>query len=106
MPIFIDRRLNPKDKSLGNRQRFLRRAREELKRSIRDSIRSGKISDVGRRARRSRCPTKRHRASRASRKPRTAAGASTSCRATSISRPAIGMRKPGQGGGGGVRRRR
>jgi uncharacterized sporulation protein YeaH/YhbH (DUF444 family) len=30
MPIFIDRRLNPKDKSLSNRQRFLRRAREEL----------------------------------------------------------------------------
>ena len=46
MPIFIDRRLNPKDKSLGNRQRFLRRAREELKRSIRDQIRTGKISDV------------------------------------------------------------
>lgn len=46
MPIFIDRRLNPKDKSLGNRQRFLRRAREELKRSIRDQVRTGKISDV------------------------------------------------------------
>jgi len=46
MPIFIDRRLNPKDKSLGNRQRFLRRAREDLKRSIRDGIRSGKISDA------------------------------------------------------------
>jgi uncharacterized sporulation protein YeaH/YhbH (DUF444 family) len=46
MPIFIDRRLNPKDKSLGNRQRFLRRAREELKRSIRDSVRSGRISDA------------------------------------------------------------
>jgi uncharacterized sporulation protein YeaH/YhbH (DUF444 family) len=46
MPIFIDRRLNPKDRSLGNRQRFLRRAREELKRSIRDRIRTGKISDV------------------------------------------------------------
>jgi uncharacterized protein len=46
MPIFIDRRLNPKDKSLGNRQRFLRRAREELKRSLRDQIRSGKIADV------------------------------------------------------------
>lgn len=46
MPIFIDRRLNPKDKSLGNRQRFLRRAREELKRSIRDQIRRGSISDV------------------------------------------------------------
>ncbi|TGQ39748.1 MULTISPECIES: YeaH/YhbH family protein [unclassified Mesorhizobium] len=46
MPIFIDRRLNPKDKSLGNRQRFLRRAREELKRSIRDQIRTGRIADV------------------------------------------------------------
>ena len=30
MPFFIDRRLNPKDKSLGNRQRFLRRARWDL----------------------------------------------------------------------------
>ncbi|MEQ1956119.1 YeaH/YhbH family protein [Mesorhizobium sp. CN2-181] len=46
MPIFIDRRLNPKDKSLGNRQRFLRRARAELKRSIRDQIRTGKIADA------------------------------------------------------------
>lgn len=47
MPIFIDRRLNPKDKNLGNRQRFLLRAREELKRSIRDQIRTGRIADVG-----------------------------------------------------------
>ncbi|ESY75261.1 hypothetical protein X743_03295 [Mesorhizobium sp. LNHC252B00] len=46
MPIFIDRRLNPKDKSLGNRQRFLRRAREELKRSIRDQIRTGRIARI------------------------------------------------------------
>ncbi|TIS95485.1 MAG: YeaH/YhbH family protein [Mesorhizobium sp.] len=46
MPIFIDRRLNPKDKSLGNRQRFLKRAREELKRSLRDQIRIGRIADV------------------------------------------------------------
>ncbi|MGB5904044.1 MAG: YeaH/YhbH family protein [Xanthobacteraceae bacterium] len=46
MPIFIDRRLNPKDKSLGNRQRFLRRAREGLKRSIRAGICSGKITDA------------------------------------------------------------
>ncbi|TPK77363.1 YeaH/YhbH family protein [Mesorhizobium sp. B2-4-15] len=48
MPIFIDRRLNPKDKSLGNRQRFLKRAREELKRSIRDKVREGRIAEVGR----------------------------------------------------------
>ncbi|QEL22284.1 YeaH/YhbH family protein [Bosea sp. F3-2] len=46
MPIFIDRRLNPKDKSLGNRQRFLRRVRKELKRNIQDQIRAGKIADV------------------------------------------------------------
>ena len=46
MPNFIDRRLNPKDKSLGNRQRFLRRARQELKRSIRDQVNAGKIADV------------------------------------------------------------
>ncbi|WEX78725.1 YeaH/YhbH family protein [Sinorhizobium numidicum] len=46
MPNFIDRRLNPKDKSLGNRQRFLKRAREELKRAIKEQVKSGKIADV------------------------------------------------------------
>jgi uncharacterized sporulation protein YeaH/YhbH (DUF444 family) len=46
MPNFIDRRLNPKDKSLGNRQRFLTRAREELKRAIKDQIKSDRIVDV------------------------------------------------------------
>lgn len=43
MPNFIDRRLNPRDKSLGNRQRFLKRAREELKRAINERVKSGKI---------------------------------------------------------------
>lgn len=46
MPIFIDRRLNPKDKSLGNRQRFLRRVRAELKRNVQDEIRAGRIADA------------------------------------------------------------
>lgn len=46
MPNFIDRRLNPKDKSLGNRRRFLKRAREELKRTIKEQVKSGKITDV------------------------------------------------------------
>lgn len=46
MPNFIDRRLNPKDRSLGNRQRFLKRVHEELKRTIRDQIKSDKIIDV------------------------------------------------------------
>lgn len=46
MPIFIDRRLNPKDKNIGNRQRFLRRAREEFKRMVDERVRSGKIADM------------------------------------------------------------
>jgi uncharacterized sporulation protein YeaH/YhbH (DUF444 family) len=46
MPNFIDRRLNPKDKSLSNRQRFLGRARKELKRIIDEQIKAGRISDV------------------------------------------------------------
>ncbi|WP_342642774.1 YeaH/YhbH family protein [Rhodoligotrophos ferricapiens] len=46
MPNFIDRRLNPKDKSLGNRRRFLRRAREELKRAVKEQVKSGKIADI------------------------------------------------------------
>ena len=46
MPNFIDRRLNPKDRSLGNRQRFIKRVHDELKRSIRDQVKSDKIADV------------------------------------------------------------
>lgn len=46
MPNFIDRRLNPKDRSLGNRQRFLKRVHDELKRAIRDQVKSDKITDV------------------------------------------------------------
>ncbi len=46
MPNFIDRRLNPKDKSLGNRRRFLRRAREELKRTIKEHVKTDRIADV------------------------------------------------------------
>jgi uncharacterized sporulation protein YeaH/YhbH (DUF444 family) len=46
MPNFIDRRLNPKDKSLGNRRRFLKRAREELKRTIKEHVKTDRIADV------------------------------------------------------------
>jgi uncharacterized sporulation protein YeaH/YhbH (DUF444 family) len=46
MPNFIDRRLNPKDRSLGNRQRFLKRVHDELKRTIRDQVKSDRIADV------------------------------------------------------------
>ncbi len=46
MPNFIDRRLNPKDKSLSNRQRFLRRARAQLKNVINQSVKDRSIADV------------------------------------------------------------
>jgi uncharacterized sporulation protein YeaH/YhbH (DUF444 family) len=46
MPNFIDRRLNPKDKSLNNRQRFLKRVHEEVKRAIRQQVKSDRIVDV------------------------------------------------------------
>ncbi len=42
----VDRRLNPKAKSLGNRQRFLRRAKHEIREAVRDSLRKRKVSDV------------------------------------------------------------
>lgn len=44
---FIDRRLNPKDKSLGNRQRFLRRARARIKEVVNKSIQQRKVTDAG-----------------------------------------------------------
>lgn len=46
MRHFIDRRLNPKDKNLGNRQRFIRRAKEQIRQKINDSIHGRKIADV------------------------------------------------------------
>ena len=36
----VDRRLNPKAKSLGNRQRFLRRAKAEIREAIKDSLKT------------------------------------------------------------------
>ena len=39
MHHFIDRRRNPKGKSLGNRQRFLRRARDNIKERVDRSVR-------------------------------------------------------------------
>ena len=46
MTYFIDRRLNPKDKSLGNRHRFLQRARAEIKKVVNQSIKDRKVADI------------------------------------------------------------
>ena len=42
----VDRRLNPKAKSLGNRQRFIRRAKGEIRAAARDALRKRKVSEV------------------------------------------------------------
>jgi uncharacterized sporulation protein YeaH/YhbH (DUF444 family) len=46
MPQLIDRRLNPRDKSLGNRQRFLRRTREQIKQAVDKAVRERGIADA------------------------------------------------------------
>jgi uncharacterized protein len=48
MTSFIDRRLNPKDKSLGNRRRFLRRVRAQVKQSLDRAVRDSSIADIDR----------------------------------------------------------
>jgi uncharacterized sporulation protein YeaH/YhbH (DUF444 family) len=42
----IDRRLNPKEKSLGNRQRFLRRAREDIRNAVNESLKRRKVAEI------------------------------------------------------------
>ncbi len=46
MAHLIDRRLNPKDKSLGNRRRFIRRVRKAVKKAVDESVRRRKIADI------------------------------------------------------------
>ena len=46
MPQFIDRRLNPRDKNLGNRQRFLRRTRAQIKQAVDKAVRERSIGDA------------------------------------------------------------
>jgi uncharacterized protein len=43
----VDRRPNPKGKSLSNRQRFLTRARVEVKHAVQEALRKRKVADVG-----------------------------------------------------------
>ncbi|MGE0408671.1 MAG: YeaH/YhbH family protein [Amphiplicatus sp.] len=43
---FIDRRKNPKGKSLGNRQRFLKRARAQIKEAVQKSLRERSVADL------------------------------------------------------------
>ena len=42
----IDRRQNPKSKSLGNRQRFVRRVRSHIREAVRGAIQHRKVADL------------------------------------------------------------
>jgi len=46
MTHFIDRRLNPKGKSLANRQRFLRRARAQIREAVQKSLKESPVADI------------------------------------------------------------
>lgn len=46
MSSIIDRRLNQGNKNLGNRQRFIRKAKQQIKRSIRENLGKRSISDT------------------------------------------------------------
>ncbi len=47
MTYFIDRRLNPTGKSLGNRQRVLRRARNQIRDAVQKSLKDSAVADIG-----------------------------------------------------------
>ena len=42
----VDRRLNPKAKNLGNRQRFMRRAKAEIRTAAREALKKRKVTEV------------------------------------------------------------
>lgn len=46
MANIIDRRLNPRDKTIKNRQKFIERSREQIKRAVRKSVDEGSIADI------------------------------------------------------------
>ena len=48
MTQFIDRRANPGKKSTVNRQRFLRRYKNQIKRAVSDAIGKRSITDIAR----------------------------------------------------------
>lgn len=47
MATIIDRRLNPSGKSFLNRQKFLRRAKEHIKQTVKQSVTNKQLKDIG-----------------------------------------------------------
>lgn len=46
MSTIIDRRLNPRDKTIKNRQKFIQRSRDQIKKAVKEAINNGNIADI------------------------------------------------------------
>lgn len=46
MTNIIDRRLNPRDKTIKNRQKFIERSKQQIKKAVKDAINGGNIADI------------------------------------------------------------
>ena len=46
MAIIIDRRLNPRDKTIKNRLKFIERSKHQIKKVVKEAIDTGNISDI------------------------------------------------------------
>lgn len=46
MANIIDRRPNPRDKTIKNRQKFIQRSKEQIKRAVKEQIDKGNIADI------------------------------------------------------------
>lgn len=46
MPTIIDRRLNPRDKNINNRKKFIDRAKAQVKKAVEDAVKNGKLGEL------------------------------------------------------------
>lgn len=46
MSTVIDRRINPRDKTIRNRQKFIQRSKQQIRRQVKESISTGNIADI------------------------------------------------------------
>ena len=93
---FIDRRLNPKGKSLANRQRFLRRARAQIREAVQKTLKDSEVADAGK-DRKVRISNQGTREPRFRLDPPRVAIAILFCPATRISSPATRSRNRSRG---------
>ena len=100
MTHFIDRRLNPKGKSLGNRQRFLKRARTQIREAVQKSLKDSAVADLGK-DRKIRISTKGTKEPRFRLDPQTAGDRDFVLPGNRDFTPGDEIKKPKSGGSGG-----